>query len=272
MRKINYHTHTTRCFHASGSDEEFVIAAIKGGYTELGFSDHTPWKYDSNFVATMRMPLSEFADYYQSISNLKKKYADKIKIKIGLECEYYPKYMKWLKKFIIKNEIDYIILGNHYYKSDEEHIYYGSYCSDPAILEMYVNESIEAMKSGMYSYMAHPDLFMRSYLVFDDFAAEQSRRLCEGAKAYGVPLEYNLAGANYNLAMNTVQYPHPAFWKIVGEVGNDVIIGVDAHVPEALTSSILREEGLKILTEYGCKIIDEMPFVDFSKLQKANFK
>ena len=30
--RTNYHTHTTRCLHATGSDEEFVLSAIKGGY------------------------------------------------------------------------------------------------------------------------------------------------------------------------------------------------------------------------------------------------
>ena len=54
----NFHTHTRRCMHASGSDEDYVLAAIEAGYEVLGFSDHTPWKYDSNFVANMRMPLS----------------------------------------------------------------------------------------------------------------------------------------------------------------------------------------------------------------------
>ena len=43
--RTNYHTHTTRCHHATGSDEEFVLSAIKGGYQELGFSDHTPVSY-----------------------------------------------------------------------------------------------------------------------------------------------------------------------------------------------------------------------------------
>ena len=51
----NYHTHTTRCLHATGSDEEFVLSAIKGGYQELGFSDHTPWKYHTDYVSDIRM-------------------------------------------------------------------------------------------------------------------------------------------------------------------------------------------------------------------------
>lgn len=28
--KTNYHTHTTRCHHATGSDEDYVLSAIKG--------------------------------------------------------------------------------------------------------------------------------------------------------------------------------------------------------------------------------------------------
>ena len=50
--KTNYHTHTTRCMHATGSDEDYVLSAIKGGYQELGFSDHTPWKYHTDMWLT----------------------------------------------------------------------------------------------------------------------------------------------------------------------------------------------------------------------------
>ena len=46
----NYHTHTTRCMHAIGSEEEYILAAISAAYTELGFSDHTPWHYESDIM------------------------------------------------------------------------------------------------------------------------------------------------------------------------------------------------------------------------------
>ena len=61
--RTNYHTHTTRCLHATGSDEEFVLSAIKGGYQELGFSDHTPWKYHTNYISDIRMTPEELPDY-----------------------------------------------------------------------------------------------------------------------------------------------------------------------------------------------------------------
>ncbi|MFR5796189.1 MAG: PHP domain-containing protein [Christensenellales bacterium] len=43
--KANYHTHTARCGHATGTDEDYVLAAIEQGFDELGFSDHVPWPY-----------------------------------------------------------------------------------------------------------------------------------------------------------------------------------------------------------------------------------
>ena len=73
MKKCNYHTHTYRCMHACGSDEDYVISAIKGGYQVLGFSDHAPWNYESDFVAHMRMPLVQFHEYAESIRKLKEK-------------------------------------------------------------------------------------------------------------------------------------------------------------------------------------------------------
>ena len=95
--KTNYHTHTTRCMHATGSDEDYVLSAIKGGYQELGFSDHTPWKYHTDYVADMRMLPEELPGYVESLRSLREKYRDQISIKIGLECEYFPAYIHWLK-------------------------------------------------------------------------------------------------------------------------------------------------------------------------------
>lgn len=88
--KTNYHTHTTRCMHATGDDEDYVLSAIKGGYRILGFSDHTPWKYRTDYVADMRMLPEELPGYVESLKTLREKYHDRIDIRIGLECEYFP--------------------------------------------------------------------------------------------------------------------------------------------------------------------------------------
>lgn len=259
MRKTNYHMHTKRCMHASGTDEEYVLAAIKGGFDEIGFSDHCPWKYDSDFMAHMRMPLSSFEDYYRSISTLKEKYKDQISIKIGLECEYFPKYMNWLGTFIKEKKLDYIIFGNHYYKTDEKRVYFGTECEYDHMMKAYTDEAIAGMETGLYAYLAHPDLFMRGRRVFDALAEEESWRLCEHAKRLGIPLEYNLNGAAYNDIMHTTQYPHPKFWEIAAQVGNDAIIGVDAHEPKAMSDDTYWNQAVDFLNGLQINILDHLP-------------
>lgn len=97
--------------HAVGNDEDYVRSAIKGGFQELGFSDHSPWKYHTDFVSDIRMLPEELPEYVESIRALKEKYRNRISIRIGLECEYFPEYTHWLKEIIREYRLDYILLG-----------------------------------------------------------------------------------------------------------------------------------------------------------------
>ena len=49
------HNHTTRCHHATGTEEEYVLAAIAGGLESFGFSDHAPQHYPGDYVSRVRM-------------------------------------------------------------------------------------------------------------------------------------------------------------------------------------------------------------------------
>ena len=82
MQLFNYHTHTYRCGHAGGDDEQYVRAAIAAGYQILGFSDHAP--YPGVVHRGDRMNMEELDGYITSINHLKEKYADQIEIKLGL--------------------------------------------------------------------------------------------------------------------------------------------------------------------------------------------
>ncbi len=263
MKKNNYHTHTERCKHASGSDEAFVQSAISAGIEELGFSDHTPWNYaPSSFKGSnIRMFLDEFAGYKKSILALKEKYKDQISIKLGLEAEFFPAYMDWFTKFIKEEEIDYVILGNHFHGSDEDGPYYGHACDKDELLELYKQDTIKALKTGIYSYLAHPDLFMRGRKNFDHFAKKVSREICEACKAMDVPLEYNLAGAEVSRMSHVQQYPHPEFWKIAAEVGNKAIIGFDAHSNRQLENEYYYKQALSHLDALGMEVIDTINFL-----------
>lgn len=261
--KANYHTHTTRCHHALGSDEQYVRSAIAAGFDEIGFSDHTPWKYESDFVSGMRMRLDQFADYKQSILALKEKYRDQITIRFGLEAEYFPQYMPWLKEFVRQEDIDYLLFGNHYYQSDEHHVYFGTACASPAYLDLYVQECINGMETGLYAYLCHPELFMLAYSEFDENCERASYQICAAAKRLEIPLEYNLAGLMHNVKFHCEQYPHHRFWQIAKEVGNTAIIGVDAHNYQHLADPQYWDEAVHYLDEVlKIQRIDHLSFTD----------
>ena len=259
--KTNYHTHTTRCHHATGSDEDFVLSAIKGGYQELGFSDHTPWKYHSSYVSDIRMTPKELPEYVESLRALREKYKDRISIKIGLECEYFPDYIHWLKGIIKEYKLDYVIFGNHHFHTDEKFPYFGRHTDSVDMLELYEESAIEGMESGLFAYLAHPDLFMRSYPQFDRHCKLVSRHICRTAARLNLPLEYNIGYESYNEANGVITVPHPDFWEIAAHEECTAIIGVDAHNNLDLETSRYYDRASETLKQLGIKVIDKIPFL-----------
>ena len=180
--KANYHTHTARCGHAEGSDEAYVLAAIEQGFEELGFSDHVPWPYKSGYLhLSVRMDVRRLDEYLQSVRALRERYADKIRILAGFECEYFPEYMGWLSDMAQEKQLDYLILGNHYENSDETGMYFGSVRTAEQ-LSRYVKSTVAGVQTGLFTYLAHPDLFLRSYRPFDVNCRAAARDLCQACR------------------------------------------------------------------------------------------
>ena len=256
--KTNYHTHTMRCMHASGSDEAFVLSAIKGGFQVVGFSDHTPWKYRTDFVAGMRMLPGQLSEYIASLRQLQEKYKEQITIKIGLECEYFPDYMHWLKEQIKAFQLDYVLLGNHYYHTDEKFPYFGHHTTNRDMLDLYEESAIEGMESGVYACLAHPDLFMRSYPRWDSHCTTISRHICRAAARLHIPLEYNIGRWYLGETGDGSTYPAPEFWHIAANEGCTAIIGLDAHNHEELEATTFYEQAVSNLKQLRIHTIDQL--------------
>lgn len=230
-----YHTHTTRCGHAYGTDEAYVLAAIEKGYKVLGFSDHI--FFPGIHQPGMRGDYALLSEYIESIRALQLKYKNQMTIYLGFEAEYYPEFEQYYQALFKKHQFDYLLLGHHFrYSNGQFPVYYGSIQS-PALLEEYAEGVIQGMKSGYFSYLAHPDLFMMGYTPGWDIHTEKiSKAIIEASITYNVPLELNLGGIN-GRGLITIghekryPYPHPKFWELVGNMQASTIIGVDCHDP-----------------------------------------
>ena len=114
--------------------------------------------------------------------------------------------------------------------------------------------SIEALKTGLYQIFAHPDIFVRTLSNWTQEAQDATREICEVAKECGVVLEYNLGGVRNK--RKEFDYPFTPFWEIVAEIGNEVIIGVDAHSPSDLSKFDTIEHANKVLSQCGITPIE----------------
>ena len=253
MKQVNYHTHTYRCHHAIGADEDYVKKAIEQGFKVLGFSDHTPWRYKSAYHSRIRMELRSFQSYKKSVLSLKEKYKDQIEIYFGLEAEYFPEYMDWMKEFCVQEEVDYLIFGNHFHYSDEYSQYY-PYTGKESF-DQYIQDCLDGMDTGLYSYLAHPELIMMNEgLVWNEKVEQGFDQICRKAKELNLPLEYNGAGFMANKWYGE-SYPHHKFWEIASKYHNQAIVGMDCHDPNALEKKNYIEV-LESLKKYDVEIID----------------
>ncbi len=247
----NYHTHTMRCKHAFGSDEEYVLEAIKHGYKVLAFTDHSPWPLHPFESASIRMDIAELAEYVDSVQSLKRRYKDHIDIKLGLEAEYFEDRIDWLKRMKELFEMDLLIFGNHFHKTISYGTYYAFYNDPDQVLNHYRKDSIEGLKTGLFSIFAHPDIFVRSLRRWDQKAEDMSREIIRCSKELGVFLEFNLGGVR-----SRAGYPYLPFWKVVAQEKAPVIIGIDAHSPSDLSDQRSIDQARKILEDLNISITE----------------
>ena len=224
---FNLHTHTYRCNHAKGNDEDYVLCAIENGYDTIGFSDHAPYIFDGTKYSGFRMKPEETEDYVNSVNRLKEKYKNQIDIKLGFEVEWYPDLIQRELAFLKSFHYDYIILGQHYTHNEFDHnaFYTGHKTKSIETLDSYIDQVLAGAESGEFAYVAHPDVI--NFTGDHDLFMEKMRKMAERLKETDIPLEYNFLGYTDNR-----HYPRDDFWKMVSEIGNRVVIGLDAHSPD----------------------------------------
>lgn len=252
----NYHTHTPRCMHASGTEEAYVRRAIEAGLQILGFADHTPYPFPDGYVSCFRMLPQELPDYADAVRAVQKQYAPSIEIHLGVEAEFYPKYFSDMVSTLRDNGVEYMILGQHMLGNEIGEPGCGGPTADERLLRRYCDQSIDAMHTGLFSYFAHPDLMC--FTGERNIYAYHVRRLCREAKACGLPLEINLLGLR-----NGRCYPNPVFWEIAAEEGCDAVLGRDAHQPEALLDAAAEQQALALARRCG---ITPLPTIPLRKL------
>ncbi len=262
-QKINFHTHSTFC-DGKNTAEEMLLAAIEKGFDVLGFSSHCMHPLDPDFYKPFddiwHIPANNIKAYTEEIHRLQKKYADKIKIFLGFEADYFDSTVYGTaipdKKSYSDFAPDFLIGAVHFVNTDK-----GFYTVDhhaevikenlirlyskangqidgkAAVCDYFAAER-EMLKKGNFDILAHPDLLRKRNGELKFFSEEESwykeeiKATAKEIARAGVITEIN-TGAIARGAMDST-YPSRAFLELLHDNGVPVCINSDAHTTDGL--------------------------------------
>ena len=180
--RINFHTHTRLCKHADGEPIDYCREAVKQGVSVLGFSDHTP--YPVKRWETVRMDLDQMPLYVNGIEAARREFPQ-LRIIMGMECEYDPAYANFFKDVLMgEYGCRYLVGAIHSYvdRNGEWKGLYGYRMTDENLRD-FADHTVAAIQSGLYLFMAHPDVFGVSYEGWTAEATACCREICKAAVA-----------------------------------------------------------------------------------------
>ncbi len=272
MKLTNYHTHTELCRHATGLAVDYVKVAVREGFDIIGMSDHAPFQDEKwemiregrlkELSSKRRMTLKEFELYLENCDKAIELYGDDIKILKGLEIEYFDNTEDYY--YELASRLDYLSLSTHFVMElDEDGLYNiqsSFFLTTEKQLELYLESTIKGMKSGLFSFLNHPDVFMNSYKEFDEHAINITKEIVKTAIELDMPIEYNGEGLRGKRG-----YPRNEFWEYACKTDVKILVNSDCHDPEFLNDEGVIN-GRKYIEGLGGNLITDIKL--FKELTK----
>jgi histidinol-phosphatase (PHP family) len=243
----DFHTHTYRCKHAEGDVPDFVARARELGLEALGLSDHMP--YPGDRWPNFRMDYAPL-DGLVTVMHAARATPD-LRVYAGLECEWVPEYRAYYEDELFgKHRLDYLIGSTHFTPVGGQWLSSFDALTTTAHLRAYVDHTIALMDTGLFAFVAHPDVFAQCFHRWTPDVAAASRDLFQAAKARNGILELNASG--YRKTPFT--YPWRPFWETAAEHGVRVVINSDAHSPGDLFAAVPR--AYELAAELQLDVVD----------------
>lgn len=250
----NFHTHTYRCGHATGTVSDYVEAAVEKSLTQLGFSDHVPLPDDR---WNIRMPYTELPDYVAEIEQAAEKFND-IQIFKGAECDFLPEYVNYYREELLGDyQMDFLIGGVHFIPGGDDWINCYNAPDSKRSLFAYTEVLQKAIDCDLFSFIAHPDVFGSFYHRWDEETLACSRAVLEAASSKKRVLEINGSGYRKDFVHTPeglrAPFPLHEFWSLASEFDVSVIVNSDAHRPEDVAEF---GAAFQLVEELGLNLID----------------
>lgn len=222
----DYHTHT-RFSDGRGEPGDYARAALAAGFAEIACTDHAPFpEVRSNW----HMKLEDLPAYVESVEQAKRE-ATGVKMLLGLELDYIPELQAHYRAICKRYDWDFLLGSVHYIGDwnidNPDFIEQWRTCDVDAVWEAYFKLQTDAVRTGLYNSMAHPDLAKKfGYYPKKDPRpwVEQFLRACAGSD---VAIEVSTAGLRRPCKEI---YPSLEMLKLARSLGVAITFGSDAHI------------------------------------------
>lgn len=256
--KTNYHTHTYRCHHAKGTEYEIVASAVEQGFDILGITDHCPHPDQRKNYS---MDYDDIGEYIQAVQDAGETYKDLIEVHVGFEAEWIPKYASYYDQLLSSTAVEYLILGQHYYFSQNSRFYNVFNMIGTKSFPDYAKFVVEGMSTGLFKFIAHPDIIMQTQAPIDDNSKIALDMILDAAVKNNYILEFNGGGFRRGIREfpegERYPYPYNPFWEEVAKTGLRVIIGSDAHTPTQLFDDGV-QMAHRVAADLGLNVIEKL--------------
>ncbi|HLU47278.1 MAG TPA: histidinol-phosphatase [Planctomycetota bacterium] len=238
------HMHTPLCRHAEGEPEEYADVAHERGLAGIIVTCHNPMP--DGWSASLRMREDEFETYLACVERARAAKAGRVEVRLGLECDYFPGYERFVAEQTESAPFDYILGSVH----PHIHAYFTRFFTgDPVDFQRtYFLHLADAAETGIFDTISHPDLVKNSFP--DDWIVERVldpvRRSLDRIARAGTAMELNTSGLEKSVPEFN---PGPLILREIAERGIPVVIGADAHVPRRVGDNFVR--ALDVLAEAG---------------------
>jgi histidinol-phosphatase (PHP family) len=226
--KTDYHVHSLFS-DGKSAPEDYIAPAVAAGLKEIGFSEHftlfmepLDWSMNAKVVRP----------YLTHIKKLRKNTRN-IKVKTGLEIDFFPGREEEINAFLDGINIDYAIGSVHYLGETTvdrcPEFYEGKNIN--RLYEQYFDRVASAAASGLFDIIAHCDL-IRIYGYLPSLDQEPLyRKMAKSFKIHDVAFEVNTNGRNRPIGDF---YPDRKFLRIFWEENVPVCVNSDAHMPSGV--------------------------------------
>jgi histidinol-phosphatase (PHP family) len=222
--------HTPLCRHATGEPAEYAARARELGFTEIGFSDHSPMRRDD--FDDWRMRLDQLDQYVGKVRQTQKDFPALV-IKLALEVDYLPGHEEWIRDLAGRHPWDYFI-GSVHYVSDswavDNPAHLGKWKErDPfEVWSIYFDRLGQAAESGLFEIIGHADLPKKFKIYPKQDCTPLFDRFLDRAARADVAIELNTAGLRKDCREI---YPCPALLERAAARKVPITFGSDAHAP-----------------------------------------